>query len=230
MDARGDRGDAMVSVCLYVEGGGDSDALRAACRRGFGLFFENAGLKGCRPRVVACGGRRNAYERYCQALREGRPALLLVDSEEAVAAACASGEPDRWQPWQHLMQRAGDEWSKPAGAVDDQCHLMVQCMESWFLADPETLKKFFGQGYEAGKIPRVGDTVESVAKGAVYDALSEATKHCKTKGSYGKGAHGFPILGMLDPAKVTAASPWADRFVAVLRRTMGCRASGLFSQ
>ena len=48
----------MVTVRLYVEGGGDSKKLRVQCRRGFRKFVEKAGLKGRMPRIVACGGRQ----------------------------------------------------------------------------------------------------------------------------------------------------------------------------
>ena len=35
------------------------------------------------------------------------------------------------------------------GATDEQAHLMVQCMEAWFLADRETLAAVFGRGLKA---------------------------------------------------------------------------------
>ena len=66
-------------VELYVEGGGDSAALRTACRQGFTQFITNAGI-GQRPRVVACGSRRDAYDSYCTAVANGEDAVLLVDS------------------------------------------------------------------------------------------------------------------------------------------------------
>ena len=45
--------------------------------------------------------------------------MLLVDAERPVAS---SG------PWGHL-NAPPDSWVRPAGATDDQCHLMVQVME-----------------------------------------------------------------------------------------------------
>ncbi len=105
-----------MSIRLYVEGGGDSKAQRAECRRGFSEFLRSSSLAGRMPRVVACGGRQNAYDSFCTALaspREGPP-MLLVDSEEPVNAA---------GPWEHLHARDG--WVRPRAATDDQCHLMV---------------------------------------------------------------------------------------------------------
>jgi hypothetical protein len=29
---------------------------------------------------------------------------------------------------------------------------MVECMENWYLADPQELVKFFGQGFKAGDL------------------------------------------------------------------------------
>ena len=73
-------------VKLYVEGGGDTNALRTACREGFTSFITKAGLVK-RPRVVACGSRRDAFESFCTAIAVGEEAMLLVDSEAPVPAS-----------------------------------------------------------------------------------------------------------------------------------------------
>lgn len=205
----------MVKLTLYVEGGGDSAALKSACREGFTTFIKNAKIKN-RPRVVACGNRQNAYDSFRTAIAQGQTAMLLVDSEETVAALHRSGSPDQWLAWGHLFQR--DRWDKPAGTSDTDCHLMVQVMENWFLADRATLQAFFDPGFNANALPAAANPVESIAKAAVYDALRQATKSCKTKAPYGKGEHSFKLLARIDPAKVTAASPWAKRFVEELRK------------
>lgn len=206
-------------VKLYVEGGGDTASLKTACREGFTTFLTKAGVVK-RPRVVACGSRRDAYESFCTAVKTGEEAVLLVDSEEPVAAEYRQGEPEAWQPWQHLKQRSGDGWDKPTDAADTDCHLMVQIMESWFLADRGTLKAFFGQGFKENQLPATGNTVESVAKTQVYESLAAATKDCKTKAQYGKGEHSFKLLALVDPAKVTSACPWAKRFVDQVKKKM----------
>ena len=208
-------------VKIYVEGGGDAAALKTACRQGFTMFLEAAGLKGHMPRVVACGGRQDAFESYCTAVQSGDDAVLLVDSEAPVLAQHQEGaESATWQPWGHLKQRQGDGWDKPADVADTDCHLMVQCMESWFLADKATLKKFFGQGFKERSLPAAGNAVETVSKEFVYQSLANATKDCKTKAQYGKGEHSFKLLALVDPAAVTAASPWAARLVAQMRIKM----------
>lgn len=207
----------MVGMKLYVEGGGDTHLLRTACRKGFHEFLKKAGLAGCMPRVIACGGRKQAYDDFCTALCNGESAMLLVDSEGPVDAQF-SKEPQK--PWQHLKNRPGDQWSKPTDASDDHCHLMVQCMETWFLADHQTLKAFFGQGFNGNALPEDSKAIEDVDKEKVYQSLESATKKCKTKAPYGKGEHSFKLLEQIDPAKVTEASAWAKRFVETLKEQM----------
>lgn len=205
-------GHAMVTAKLYVEGGGDSKSLHIACRRGFSEFLRKSGLAGHMPRIVACGGRRQAYDGFCASPggRSEEVALLLVDSETAVTSK---------SPWTHLKEREGDAWDQPDGATDKQCHLMVQCMESWFLADKESLRSFFGQDFNENSLPRRAD-IEAVDKDSVLSSLRAATRQCRRNHSYAKGEISFTVLAAIDPAKVTAASPWAKRLVDSLRELL----------
>lgn len=200
---------------LFVEGGGDDNDLRTECRRGFTEFLKKAGVTK-KPRISACGGRESAFDSYCTAIRNGEAALLLVDSEGPIAAKHQQGDEDQWQPWAHLKERPGDHWEMPQGGADEHCHLMVQVMESWFLADRKTLSDFFGQGFRQNKLPPEGTPIEDVAKEAVYSALETATKTCKTKAPYGKGPHSFKILAKIEPKKILERSPWARRLIAGL--------------
>lgn len=204
-------------VKLYVEGGGDAAALKVACRAAFNTFITKAGITK-RPRIVACGGRQDAYDSFCTAIGNGEEAVLLVDSEAAVANQHQSGQTDKWLPWGHLLVR--DKWNKPTGSNDTDCHLMVQVMESWFLVDQAALQTFFGQGFSPKALPAAATPIEGVTKAVVYSALEKATSGCKTKGSYGKGEHSFKLLASIDPTKVIAASPWAARFVDELQKKM----------
>ena len=194
----------MVSTRLYVEGGGDSKTLKTACRKGFRSLLEKAGLTGRLPRIVAAGSRRNAYESFKTAHGRGdENVMLLVDAEGPVTAD---------GPWRHLKTRDG--WDRPDGATDEQCHLMVEVMESWFLADREALEAFYGQGYRSNALPPNQD-VEQIPKRDVLDGLAQSARS-STKGGYDKGAHSFRILEKLDPEKVRDAAPHADRFLSVL--------------
>jgi hypothetical protein len=124
-----------VTVKIYVEGGGDHNkALHTQCREGFSKFFQRAGLEGRMPRVVACGGRQQAYNAFrtahANAVADSLP-ILLVDCEAPVIGN---------DPWEHVRLRPGDGWSRPSGATEDQLHLMVQTMEAWFYADRDELQ------------------------------------------------------------------------------------------
>jgi hypothetical protein len=169
---------------------------------------------------VACGSRLNAYESFCTAIANNEAALLLVDSEASVADAHQNGSPEQWKPWDHLKVRDGDGWGKPNGASDTDCHLMVQMMETWFLGDRRTLQNFFGQYFQVSSLPSPINPIEVLTKQAVLEGLLSGTRHCKPKGQYSKGEHSFTLLKELDPSVVMAASPWAMRFVEILKKKM----------
>jgi hypothetical protein len=137
--------------------------------------------------------------------------MLLVDAEALVTAM---------SPWDHVKARPGDGWDKPGGATDDHLHLMVQCMESWFLADRLAMRAFFGQGFQESALPPATAVAEAVEKTDLNARLTQATRHTKTKGTYRKGEHSFRLLATLDPALVRGASPWAERFFSTLARLM----------
>ena len=159
-----------MSVKVYVEGGGDSKTLRTACREGFSKFIRKAGFAGNMPRIVACGGREKAYDKFKTAVRNKQAALLLVDAEGPVTD---SG------PWADLKDR--EKWGRPVSVNDDQCHLMVQVMESWFLADPDSLKSFYGKGFRMEVLPK-NQRIEQVSKRDIENRLEQATRDTKKGG------------------------------------------------
>lgn len=201
---------------LFVEGGGDSKSMRAECRKGFRQFLENAGIKGKMPKIIASGSRHSAYEDYCRAIANSGSALLLVDSEEPVIDKHQTGDASEWQPWHHLEGQQESSWSRPAHGSDMDCHLMVQCMESWIVADRKNLESYFGSALMANALPAPGRPVETVPKNELLQGLKVATAKCK-KGQYNKGKHSFDLLGETNPDRVAEASPWAKRFMDRLR-------------
>lgn len=204
-------------VVVYVEGGGDTELLRGALREAFSAYFGRTHLGNKRrPRMVASGSRQNAFDDFRTAKSQGKPALLLVDSEDAVDAQCQLpvARPDQSKPWAHLANR--DSWNKPSHATESDCHLMTQCMESWLVCDWETVKRYFGQGFASKHGPKGG--IEAISKADVLELLKNASKRSKTKGEYQKGRDSFKLLAEIDPAMVCAASPWAKRFVDELGR------------
>lgn len=206
----------MVTSKIYVEGGGDSNKLRTECRKAFGTFFTKAGLKGSMPSIVACGGREQAYRDFRNAFETASGSefiVLLVDSEAPV-----DKDSDAWS---HLKARPGDNWDKPPGADADNVHLMVQCMEAWFLADKQVLIEFFGQGFNQNALPARAE-IEDIPKEDIHQGLKNATRQSVRKKTYHKGRHSFGILAELDPAKVVSASSHAERLVrTLLDRTSG---------
>lgn len=119
--------------------------------------------------------------------------MLLVDAEGPVTAA---------GPWEHLAEPDG--WERPAGAEDGQCHLMVQVMEAWFLADKAALTSYYGQGFAESALPR-DPLVEEVPKADVLTGLTRATRNT-TKGRYSKGSHSFGIPERSRPDSCRASS------------------------
>lgn len=195
---------------VYVEGGARG-RLKGQCREGFRKFFEKAGLKGQMPSVVACGSRSQAYADFCTALAQAQATdviVLLVDSEAPITVK-------DHQVWQHVGPLTDDNWKQPKHAEPAHLHFMVECMEAWFLADKNCLAAYFGQSFDANKLPGQRD-IEKIAKADLYEGLKKATQNCKTKGGYDKGCHSFDILGKIDPQKVSSASNYAKRLLALL--------------
>jgi len=207
----------LVRVKIYIEGGGRTRKQQAALRKAFRVFLEEAGFRGAMPGIVCCGGRTEAYDDFRIAMNTKKAdsvPLLLVDSEDLVS--CVPGS-----AWEHLGKRVGDQWEKPPSARDDQAHLMVCVMESWFLADPKGLSQYFGSGFKANKLPS-GKPVEEIPKADVLKGLGAATMET-TKGRYDKNRRTFDILEHIDPNAVAKASPWAAYFLETLRDVTGPR-------
>jgi hypothetical protein len=68
-----------------------------------------------------------------------------------------------WKPWYHLERRTNDSgqsvdnWKKPSNGNDTYCHLMIQMMETWFLVDIDTLKDYYGKGFNENAMPKQKD-------------------------------------------------------------------------
>lgn len=202
-----------MEVTVFVEGGGDSPAQHAQFRKNFHALLARAGLSGKKPRVAVCGGRSFAYKDFKN--YRGGYGILLVDSESPISPI-AEGQPA--QPWEHLQRREGDKWSKPAHTKDEQCHLMVQCMEAWLIADKAALKQYFGPDFKESKLPQ-NTNIPAIPKANLLSGLENATKTCR-KGCYSKGKHSFELLGLIDPGKIKDKCTWARRFFETLDEVM----------
>ncbi len=191
-------------IRIYVEGGFEG-STKSNCRKAISAFLGKAIPPGS-FKVIASGIRQNAYADFCTALRQhaGDYVMLLVDSETAVTTTA----------WKHLGQREGDRWQRPASAKEDQAHLMVQVMESWFLADRQALSTYYGQGFLRNSLPGEKN-VELIGKQQIFKALKHASKPTP-KGPYHKTRHAFDLLELIDPRLVRAASSRAELFFSAL--------------
>jgi hypothetical protein len=196
------------AVTIYVEGGGDSNSLRTKCRHGFSEFFKKLAIK---VKIVACGGRNDAYHRFCIALKHiktNEHCFLLVDSEAPVKKSM--------DVWQHVSLRQGDEWQKPKNARSEHLHFMVECMEAWFMADKEALARYYLKGFNQNALSK-NTNIEAISKKELEDTLKTATRDT-AKGKYDKGAHSFDILSAIDANKVVAQSPYAKTLCDTLKK------------
>ncbi|MFL6196428.1 MAG: DUF4276 family protein [Thermoanaerobaculia bacterium] len=203
----------MSEIRIYVEGGGDRGDTRAAIRTGFNKFLEP--LRGLaqeqriRWNVTACGSRQSAYRDFQTALRSHPDAfiVLLVDSEAPVVGG----------RWEHLRNRE-DGWDDHGGLSDDHCHLMVQTVEAWLVADPDALARFYGQNFQKGSLPR-RDDVEEIPKADLESSLGRATERTQ-KGRYHKIRHCSDLLGLLDPRRVRSRARHCELLFATLEARM----------
>jgi hypothetical protein len=192
----------MVSeIRIYFEGGGDSRLLWHTLRKGFGEFLDPLRRLARDRRIgwslIPCGPRPETFKEFMIGLRTHPDSfnVLLVDSEREVSLS----------PWKHL-----EKWDKfsPPGVPEDRYHFMVQTVEAWLIADPETLAKFYGQDFRRKLLPPQPD-VETIPKNDVLAALERAT-HPTKKGKYKKIEHCAELLQRLDSSRVRSRARHCD--------------------
>ena len=199
-----------MKVTIYLEGGGDAKALRILCREGFRKLFERCGFRGRMPHLVAYGGRERAFDDFRTAHRKGNAqniALMLIDSEDPMDDINAT--------WSHLEKR--DQWKKPDDADDEQVLMMTTCMETWIVADRQSLRSFFGRELQESALPPVAD-LESRSRKEVQAKLVTATQRCSNK--YSKGKTSFRVLAELAPDVLSAHLPSFLRTRRILDETL----------
>ncbi len=198
-------------IAIYVEGGGNGQA-RIHFRRGMSEFLkpvrELAERKQIGFQIIPSGGRRETYDAFVNTLSNNpeRYCILLVDAEEPVSDTCP--------PWRHLLNRKLDGWQQPHGATEEQCHLMVVCMESWFLADPDGLEKHFGSHFDRRKLPPSGQA-ERIHSEDALSLLKKAVQDIRAK-KYDKIRDGAKLLEKIDSATVRKHCKWCDRLFTTL--------------
>ena len=194
----------MVKVKIFIEGGGSGETPDKDFRQAWAKFFAAAGLTGQMPKVVRGEGRNKTFGKFRNELRKRIPdviAILLVDSEGPVAPGLTA--------WQHLHARDG--WRQPPTAADSSAYLMVQFMETWFLADREALRQYFAPSFNENPF-REWPSLEAVPRDTVLRTLEQATG-----GRYRKGKVSFQLIGRISPDQVAAACPHAQQLLDYLR-------------
>ena len=192
----------MSGVAIYMEGGGDSRDAKAVIRQGMDRLLQPlkdaARARALHWKLVPCGGRDEAFRRFRDAAGNGGNAIivLLVDAEGPVSGA----------PHLHLQSRDGWE----TGFTDENAiHLMVQTMETWMVADPDALRRYYGQNFNGNVLPRTAN-LEEVAKTDVARVLNQATERTR-KGRYHKIRHASDLLKRIDVERVKQRCPHCAR-------------------
>jgi len=198
-----------VNAFVYVEGGPSGPHSKEGtirCREGFHKLLGNLGFSGRMPRLVPLGGRQAVYDRFVteHGKESGSYIAMWIDSEEPMGNIEAA--------WDHLegVQTVGT-WHRPPGADDNQVLFMTTCMETWIVADRDTMKAHYGHKLQISGLPSLAG-LEQRSRHDVQDRLFHATRECAN--AYSKGTRSFEILGKLMPA---ALEPWLESFVRVRR-------------
>lgn len=167
------------SILVYIEGeGGGGTVSKHAHRDGefrqaWKTFLqpladqaENQGIYSFRC-IPGLGGS-STTDRFAHPLpqQSGALRILIIDSEIEV--------PDVTKPWN---VKSG----KPDWAGDQNCYLMVQCLETWLLADPRTLEEHYNSRnkpcFRASKL-KAWPNLEKIPRKTVQKVLEDATADC----------------------------------------------------
>jgi hypothetical protein len=200
-----------VNAVIYIEGGAvgpNSKDVDIRCREGFRKLLENCGFSTQMrmPRLVPCGGRNSAFEKFrsAHANAAGKFVALWIDSEEPMRDIEAA--------WQHLLEH--DQWTQPAGTVNEQVLFMTTCMETWFVADRDALQAHFKNRLQASALPPL-DRLENRNRHDVQNRLIHATRECSN--TYAKGTKSYEILAKLSPFVLEQSLPSFVRVCRILR-------------
>jgi len=198
-----------VRAYIYIEGGGDSKELHVRCRQGFRQLLERCGFSRRMPRLVACGSRSAAYSDFKTAHESNKAeyVAMLIDSEEPVS------NPE--ETWDHL--RNCDRWERPDGADDEQVLFMTTCMESWIVADRDTLGQHYGSSLQESALPSLS-SLEQSNRQDIQEGLKHATRNCSN--AYQKGKRSFEILGKLKPETMESHLPAFQRAKRILNEKL----------
>ena len=190
-----------MKVRIYIEGGGEGKELDEVFRRAWKRFFDAAGVRR-KPRVIRGGGRQHTFDAFRHRVARDtaeETSLLLVDSEGCRAVRRLV-----------TLDTAVTGGYAPRASIDLQAFLMVQVMETWFLADVDALQRCFGASFRASAL-RAWPQLEQVPKDTIFDVLKQASGRGYTK------RKAFDLLERISPDLVENACPHAMALLNHLR-------------
>lgn len=194
-------------IRIYIEGDTKQKGKfnTIALREGFNRFFteliEKAKAKNIALRLIMCGSKYETFKDFLNAAKSYQDSfvIFLLDSDAPL---------EETETPRTFLQKQNPLWHLHE-AEENQCHLMVQLMESWFFADKDKLAEFYGQNFNRNALSK-NKNVEKIAKADVENGLTNATKNTQ-KGEYHKTKHGAKILEIINSQKVRAAAPHCER-------------------
>lgn len=201
------------SIRIYIEG---DDRRRGkyndiSLREGFRGFLREldaqARAQAVRLDIILGGSKGETFKDFRRGVKAHPHSLVifLVDAD----APLTTGETA-----QGFLRRQNPTWDWQ-GVEAEQCHLMVQIMESWFLADLAALEEFYGKKFASNRLPK-NPRVEEISKQIVEQSLLVASQPTPA-GEYHKTRHGAKLLTRIDPQKVRQAAPHCQRLFQLVR-------------
>lgn len=203
----------MKEIKLYVEGGGKGSQKLATIKvqQGFEAFFgeiKDAARKNkISFKIIPSSNTQSTYDDFIRSVDNSPQSfnVLLVDSDEPV------GEDETAR---NFLQKKYKKW-KLQKIEENQCHLMVQVMESWFFADKDKLAEFYGQNFNRNALSN-NTNVEKIPKADIESGLANATRNTQ-KGEYHKTRHGAKLLELINPQNVRESAPHCERLFVTIK-------------
>lgn len=203
-------------IRIYIEGDTSQKGKNTdiTLRQGFNYFFreliDEAKNKNITLRPITYGSKFETFKKFLDGKREYQNSfvLFLLDSD----APLEENESPK-----AFLQKQNPNWHLQE-AEENQCHLMVQMMESWFFADKDKLAEFYGQKFNRNTLAK-NMNVGKIAKANVENDLANATKQTQ-KGEYHKTQHGAKLLELINPKKVRKSAPHCERIFVTIREVI----------
>jgi len=202
---------ARKSILVYIEGEGggrtvdkrkhNDGEFRKAWKRFLQPLADLANDRGIsRFQCIPGRGGTTTEKQFANPLPADGHALriLLIDSEGPVG--------DVSKPWKAIRLK------RPQWAGDKNCYLMVQCLETWLLADPASIQSHYdshGKPCFRQRKLKAWQDLENIAKATLQTAIEAATAECGKPYAH---ADGNLLIGKVDLEKLKKLSSVARLF------------------